>query len=59
MSDLSLILISGDHKRNAEKLRAWLAGDGAHHMPHAAQLVEDWKRRGYLDADGAREVLRG
>jgi len=56
---LAMILLRGDSKRNAEKVRAWLTGDGSHHRPHMDELIDDWMARGYLLREDAAEIKEG
>lgn len=59
MSGLALILIAGDkHSRtNAEKIRAWLTGDGSHHRQHIEALVADWRDRNFLTKEDAAALV--
>lgn len=55
MSDYAFVLIVGHSKQNAKNIRAWL---DAHPKVDAREVVADYKARGYLTAEDARELLK-
>jgi hypothetical protein len=49
-----MVLIVGHSKQNADNIREWLA---EHPQAYVADLIDDWRARGYLTADDARGLL--